>query len=345
MSDEGLARSLAEVRRLQAGAFTRAQAMADGITDKVLRRGCRLRQLQRVHTGVYVDFTGPLPWETRMWAAYLALGPGAALTGETALRRYAVTGDWRDDRVQLAVPYGRRVDPRPGITISRHRNLISLLHGSREPRSVRLDVALLLTAGAEPDVARRAAVLLDACRQRMTTPVRLLAELDSLPQLPGRRILRRILGDAAEGVHSFLEHAYLRRVERAHGLPRAQRQVRDSTTGVAVYRDAEYVPYDVIVELDGQAGHADVMSRWRDMTRDNAAATSGKVTLRFGYQLVSRPCDAAAQVTATLRYRGWPGSPRPCSPGCSLTSRVTSPEWGGFRPDTGTRSSPTLEVR
>jgi hypothetical protein len=340
MDDE---ESLMTVRRLQAGAFTRAQAMAHGITDKVLRRGCRMRQLQRVHTGVYVDFTGPLPWETRMWAAYLAAGPEAALTGETALRRYGVTGDWRDDRVQLAVPHARRVDPRPGITISRHRDLTSLLHGSREPRSVRLDVALLMTAGAEPDVARRAAVLLDACQQRMTTAARLLAELDSLPQLPGRRVLRQILGDAAEGVHSFLEQAYLRRVERAHGLPRARRQVRDSTTGVVVYRDAEYVPYDVIVELDGQAGHTDVISRWRDMTRDNAAATSGKVTLRFGYQLVSRPCDAAAQVAATLQYRGWPGSPRPCSPICSLTR--SSPGWGGFRPDPGTTSSPTLEVR
>jgi hypothetical protein len=303
-----------ELRRRQAGAFSRTQALQHGITDKVLQRGCRARQLQRVHAGVYADFTGPLPWDTRMWAACLACGPEAALTGETALRRYGVAGDWRDDRIQIALPHSRRLDPRPGVIISRHRDLSSLLHGSREPRTVRLEIALLVTAGAEPDVARRAAVLLDACRQRTTTPARLLADLDWLPQLPGRRVLRQILGDAAAGVHSFLEQAYLRRVERAHGLPRARRQVRASTAGGVVYRDGEYAPYDVIVELDGQAGHADSVSRWRDMTRDNAAATSGKLTLRFGYQLVSQPCAAASQVAAALHYRGWLGSPAPAPP-------------------------------
>jgi hypothetical protein len=313
-------RAFGELRARQAGAFTRAQAMAHGITDKVLLGRRRARQLQRVHTGVYVDFTGPLPWETRMWAALLSCGPGAALTGTTALRRYGVTGSWRDERIHVAVPHARRVEPKPGILVTRHRRLSALVQTSREPPTVRLEVALLVTAGAEQDVSRQAAVLFDACRQRRTTAGRLLAELDSLPELPGRRTLRRILGEAAEGVQSCLEQAYLRRVERAHGLPRARRQVRAVDGGAVVYRDSEYSPYAVLVELDGQAGHADAAGRWRDMTRDNAAATSGKLTLRFGYQLVSDPCAAAAQVVAALRFRGWPGSPRPCSPTCPLTA-------------------------
>jgi hypothetical protein len=313
-----LAGSFVELRKRQAGAFSRAQALAHGITDKVLQRGCRARQLQRVHTGVYVDFTGPLPWETRVWAAWLACGPEAALTGETALRWYGIDGDWRDPRIHLAVPHAKRLDPRPDVVISRHRDLASQLHGSREPSIVRLDVAVLTTASAESDVSRRAAILLDACRQRRTTPPRLIAELESFTNLPGRRLLRRVLGDAAEGVQSFLEQAYLRRVERAHGLPTARRQVRALSAGVVVYRDAEYLPYDVIVELDGQAGHSDSISRWRDMNRDNAATTSGKLTLRFGYQLVGQPCAAAAQVAAALQLAGWQGSPRKCSATCTV---------------------------
>ena len=308
----------AELRGRQAGAFTRPQALAHGITDKVLLGRRRARQLQRVHQGVYVDFTGPLPWETRMWAAWLSCGPEAALTGPTALRRYGVAGNWRDERIHVALPHSRRVEPKSGVIVTRHRHLSSLVQTSREPPMVRLEVALLVTAAADEDVSRRAAVLFDACRQRRTTPARLLAELDSLPELPGRRILRRVLGEAAEGVQSFLEQAYLRRVERAHGLPRARRQVRVVHEGVVVYRDSEYSPYDVIVELDGQAGHLDSASRWRDMTRDNAAATSGKLTLRFGYQLVSEPCLTASQVVAALQFRGWTGTPRPCSPTCPL---------------------------
>ncbi|MER7249317.1 hypothetical protein [Kribbella sp. NPDC000426] len=309
--------SFAELRRRQAGAFSREQAIAHGISDKVMQGRCRARQLQRVHSGVYADFTGPLPWSTRMWAAWLACGPGAALTGATALRAYGVGGDL-DDRIHLAVPHSRRVGRRFGVVVSRHRDLSSLLHPTRDPPAVRLEVAVLIAAAAETDVARRAAILLDACRQRRTTPARLSAELHSLPELKGRRVLRRILTDAAEGVQSFLEQTYLRRVERAHGLPRARRQVRVVDGGSVVYRDSEYTPYDVIVELDGRAGHTDSLSRWRDMTRDNAAATTGKVTLRFGYQVVSEPCRAASQVAATLHLHGWPGHPHPCSTSCPL---------------------------
>jgi hypothetical protein len=335
--DEEMASRFVELGRRQAGAFSRTQALEHGITDKVLQRGCRVRQLQRVHTGVYVDFTGPLPWDTRVWAAWLACGPEAALTGETALRQFGVNGNWRDDQIQIALPHSRRVDPRSGLILSRHRDLVSQMHGSRVPPTVRLDVALLVTASARSDVSRRAAVLLDACRQRRTTPQRLLTELDSFTRLPGRRVLRQILGDAAEGVHSLLEQAYLRRVERAHGLPTAKRQVRASSGGGVVYRDAEYPPYGVIVELDGQAGHLDSTSRWRDMARDNAAATTGKLTLRFGYQLVSQPCAAAAQVADALQFRGWPGAPRPCSPVLSLAGQHAR---GGSSTDWGAPSSP-----
>jgi hypothetical protein len=321
-TDEELTRLFVALRRRQMGAFSRSQAIAHGITDKVLERRSRVRQIQRVHAGVYVDFTGPLPWDTKVWAAWLAYGPDAALTGETALRRYGVDGEWTDDRVHLAVPHARRVDSQPGVVISRHRGFQAQLQGSREPLIVRLEVALLAAASTQSDVSRRAAILLDACRQRRTTAQRLLAELDAASRLPGRRVLRQILRDAAEGVQSLLEQIYLRRVERAHGLPPATRQVRvesaDGSTAQArvVYRDVEYSPYDVIVELDGRAGHSDSLSRWRDMTRDNSAATSGKLTLRFGYQLAAEPCTAAAQVAAALQLRGWAGTPRPCSPGC-----------------------------
>jgi hypothetical protein len=307
-----------ELCREQAGAFTRGQALAHGITDKVLLRRVRTALVQRVHAGVYVDFTGPLPWETRVWAAWLACGAGAALTGGTALRAYGVSVDRPDDRIEVAVPHARRVDPKPGVLLTRHRDLPTLLHTSRRPPTVRLEVALLVTAAAETDVSRRAAVLLDACRQRRTTPARIRSELDSLPWLRGRRVLRRVLADASEGVHSLLEEGYLLRVERAHGLPRAQRQVRATSGDTVVYRDAEYPPYGVVVELDGQAGHADPLSRWRDMTRDNAAVATGKLTLRFGYQVLAEPCLAASQVAAALHLRGWPGTPHPCTPRCSL---------------------------
>jgi hypothetical protein len=295
---------------------------------------------------VYVDFTGPVPWRSRVWAAWLVYGPDAALGGETALRQYGLDGSWDGSEVHVEVPHARRVDRQPGVVISRRQDLAVRLHQSREPPTVRLEVALLTVASRQARTDQVLAIVLDACRQRRTTPERLLDELDSLCRIPRRKLLRQVLADAADGAHSFLEQTYLRRVERAHGLPPGQRQVRAGGTTFApldaepglevelrpedadteyggsaptqvVYRDVEYVPYGVIVELDGRAGHADVGSQWRDMSRDNAAALRGKVTLRFGYQLVNEPCASAAQVGLALRGRGWVGSVLRCGSTCS----------------------------
>ena len=74
------------------------------------------------------------------------------------------------------------------------------------------------------------------------------------------------------GVHSVLEFRYLRDVERAHGLPKADRQARAVQRSSTVYRDVLYREYRVAVELDGQASHpAD--QRWRDID-DSQASTS-----------------------------------------------------------------------
>jgi hypothetical protein len=209
---------------------------------------------------------------------------------------------------------------------------------------VRLEVALMTVASRQSRTDQVLATVLDACRQRRTTPERLLDELNSLCRIPRRRLLRQVLAGAADGAHSFLEQTYLRRVERAHGLPPGQRQARargstfaplDAQPGLevearpedsadsedgglapthVVYRD---VAYGVVVELDGRAGHANVGSQWRDMSRDNAVALEGKITLRFGYQLVTEPCATAAQVGLALRSRGWAGSAIRCGSTCS----------------------------
>lgn len=308
----------AALRRRQSGAFSRQQANEHGVSDRTLAARCRAGRIQRVYRGVYVDFTGPVPWETRLWAAWLAYGPEAALGGETALRKHGLEGDWGGDLIRLEVPHHRRVRGQPGISLSRRRDLDARLLGSREPPIVRLEVAVLTVASRRPRLDDALALVLDVCRQRRTTPQRLLDELGQLRSLPRREILSRVVRNAGDGVESFLELTYLRKVERAHGLPTAKRQVRVSRDGVTIYRDAEYEDYPLIVELDGRTGHEDTASRWRDMTRDNAAVTEAKWTLRFGFQIVGDPCLAAAQVATALQAQGWPGPPNPCSPSCAL---------------------------
>jgi hypothetical protein len=305
-----------ELRRRQLGAFSRAQANALGLSDRSIAARCRAGRIQRLYRGAYVHFSGPVPWETRLWAAWLAYGPEAALTGETALRQYGFELD-RDNVVRLEIPHRRRLRGEAGVVITRTRDFARRVLTVREPPMVRLEVAVLTVASRRSRPDQTAALVLDACRQRRTTPHRLLAELGRMQQLPQHGLIVQVLRDAADGVESFLELVYLRKVERAHGLPTARRQVRVTGDRGVVYRDAEY-DYDLIVELDGRTGHDDVWSRWRDMTRDNAALLAAKATLRFGYQIVSDPCGAAAQVATVLRAQGWPGLPIRCGPSCSV---------------------------
>jgi hypothetical protein len=124
------------------------------------------------------------------------------------------------------------------------------------------------------------------------------------------------LTDIADGVHTVLEHRYLRDVERPHCLPRRRHQVHVARGGRSEYRDVLYEEYQVAVETDGRLAHR-AETRWQDKHRDNAAAADGVITLRCNWgDVTSRPFSVAREVGATLMRRGWPGPLHPCSPGC-----------------------------
>ena len=139
-----------------------------------------------------------------------------------------------------------------------------------------------------------------------------------------RRELAAALADVGTGAHSLLELRYLRDVERPHGLPAGQRQARARQGSRNAYRDVLYEPFGVAVETDGAVAHP-LEARWRDQTRDNAAAAGGIVTLRYGWAAITQhPCWVAVEVAAALRRRGWPGPLRPCRPGCPTAARGAS---------------------
>jgi hypothetical protein len=75
-----------------------------------------------------------------------------------------------------------------------------------------------------------------------------------------------------------------------------------------------------VVELDGREANPE-WYRWADIRRDNANAATGRMTLRYGWDDVTRrPCRTALEVAAALRERGWTGTLRRC--GCRCAVRV-----------------------
>ena len=283
--------------------------MACGLEPHDIRRLVRRREWAVVHPGVYVDHTGPLTSRQRAWAAVLAVWP-AALSHDSAISLQA------PGLIHVAVDTDRSVAAPTGVHLHRIVDLDSKMMANTSPPRLRIEEAVLdVAAGALTDFAA-IAVLADAVQSRRTTAPRVLEALRRRKRLPRRAFLAAVLSDIADGNNSALEHAYLTRVERPHGLPKPRRQHRP--TGQGVFRDLDYEQFGLVIELDGRHFHDDAIARDRDMERDlTAKVRDGRETVRLGWgQVVPRACSTADSIGTLLHNRGWKGSPRRCR-GCA----------------------------
>jgi hypothetical protein len=326
--DEHSISAVHDIATRQGGCLTRAQVLQAGLTDRFVDAQIHGQRWDRVHPGVYVTHTGDLTFRARVWAAVLHAGPGSAATGPTALRLFGLPLHGTEDTIWVAVDHGRRIAPAEGVVVRRRRNLASVVHPVRQPPVVRAEEAVLQTSAGARRIDAGLAVVADACQQGLTSPARLREALREMPRLPGRQALASVLDDVAGGAQSFLELQYLRRVERAHQLPTAVRQLGSEAGRIRIWRDATYADYSLVVELDGRLGHEWAIDRLRDRVRDADALGKGLATIRIGYPEVLQPCRTALLISAALTSRGWAGSPRRCGPACDLREPQNVGVWG-----------------
>lgn len=314
--------SIEELLDLQSGVISRAQVHACGDKPWDIKRRLRRREWVRLLPGVYVDHTGEPTWHQCAWAGVLYLEP-AALAGNSAVR--AVVGPaWRhhddDDPIEIAIPSDRNVEVPAGYRRRRTSYLDERVQWQTHPPRVRIEEAALDLAAAAPTEFAAIGLLADVCQTRRTTAPRLLKACAGRRRLRRRRWLGAVLTDIAEGTCSVLEHAYLTRVERAHGLPAPRRQADAESDRGPAYRDVEYDAFGLVVELDGRLFHNSASQRDVDLDRDLDAAVDGRLSVRLGWgQVVDRGCRSAGKVAELLQLRGWTGSPRDCGPSCALS--------------------------
>jgi hypothetical protein len=307
----------ASLLRHQCGVISRRQLSEGGAGDHDVRRWERQRLLRRVHHGVYADHTGPLTWEQRAWAAVLCHWP-AALSHQSCL-------ETPGDVIHVAVDASRHPRSTSEVRVHRLADFHDRVQWNLSPPRIRLEDAALATCLRHGDRVRALALVSDLCRRRRTTPARLAAELARRTRVKHRSWLLQVLQEAADGVQSLLEDSYRRRVELAHGLPRAERQLRQRTADGIVYRDAPYPDFRFVVELDGRVGHELSDDRWDDQDRDLlVAADEDVMTVRLGWRhCETTACRTAARLARVLQSRGWTGRPRACSPECEVGRRRT----------------------
>jgi predicted transcriptional regulator of viral defense system len=308
--------------RDQKGIVRREQLIAAGMSPSAIQRRIASGDWQCLGNGVYATFTGESIREAKLWTVVLRAGPGALLSHETAAELHGFA-EKTSKKIHVTVPAGRH----PGRNRSM-RNVV--IHRSRILVPDRIQAPWLLPrTSAEStvlDLVSVAETFDDAyawiCRgiaDDRIAPVGLRRMMDERARMRWRTWLTEALADAESGVNSALELRYVRDVERAHGLPTAQRQARQHADAKIMYLDNLYEAYPLCVELDGLAYHS-AENRWKDTDRDNAniAATNTR-TMRYGWVANTERCCQTAQLVANgLHQNGWQGTPRPCKRGCPV---------------------------
>jgi hypothetical protein len=303
----------------QNGVVSRQQALDAGFREDAIERRLRSGKWQRLHRGVYATFTGTLSREAKLWASVLCAGPGATLSHQTAAELHGLL-DKPAAKIHISVPAERRPARQAirGVVIHRGRGLVAEWQPPWQLPRTSVEDTVLDLIGAARSLDDAYGWISAAVGRRLTTPEMLGKALSARSRIRWRDWVTAALQDAAEGVHSPLEHRYVRGVERAHGLPAAQRQAKRRHGSGLRYLDNLYEKYGVCVELDGAAAHP-AEGRWRDTRRDNENSVQGARTLRFGWpDVTAHRCRTAAEVGTILRRRGWTGTVRRCGPACTV---------------------------
>jgi hypothetical protein len=291
----------------QASAFSREQVLTAGASDPMIARRLRSGRWTRAHPGVYV-LTGSSPsWIQDVWCTWLAAGPRATVTHESALRLHGVERA-APRLITLTVPHGGHARVAGAIVhqiddlAPMHTSSMNGLPVSRAARAV-VEVAATVGERRLGDIVddvlwgRRASLLqVSACLRQVARPGK-----------PGIAKLARVLDARSDGpapAGSDLERSMFGALA-AGGLPAPARQTPLPGRGVAEgLVDASYGDARVILEADGRRWHTRIRDLAKDHVRDAEAARVGWQTLRFGYeQIVDEPEEVCATVADVRAVR------------------------------------------
>jgi hypothetical protein len=310
---------------LQAGVVSRQQALRAGVPAEVIAWRVRSERWAAIHPGIYATFSGSASRVAHLWAAVLYAGPQARLSHQTAAELLRLS-DERSPQVHVTIPDRRRVRPQDGVVVHRAARLGRPWQPPGLPPHTFIEDTIVDLIAVAATLDEVLALVTAGFGRGLALEPHLRRAAAERGRLRWRRELDQIIAECARGAHSVLEYRYDRDVQRAHGLPEAERQAKfrqpDGTLG---YRDRAYPQFGgLVIELDGRRFHPPEQ-RGQDIRRDNQAAVAG-ATLRYDWSAVTRrACETARQQAQALRNRGWTGQLTPCSPECRAVAAQPGP--------------------
>jgi hypothetical protein len=217
-----------------------------------------------------------------LWLGVLHAGPGSALSHRTACEQHGLTG-WEGEQVEVLMAKSHTVEHLPGFVFHEtRRDFRSWVHPAKNPPTLAVDFAALLTAERQKRIPPGIGVLAACVQQRLTTASRLFSASTAITKLRHGRHFRLALWDIEGGSHSFAELDVVRNC-RAFGLmPPSRQRVRLDANGRRRYLDLEWELADgtiIVLEVDG-AFHLRTENWWRDLRRERRVVVQGPKVLR-----------------------------------------------------------------
>ena len=274
---------LFELGRRQEGVVAVRQVADVGLSPEALRGRARREAWRRPHRGVYVLPGVAVTWEVRAWAALLAVGDHATLTGESALYVLGVSRN-PPVRIHLVVRAGRRAPRLDGVRVTRSRTLTPADRRSLDGIWVATPERALLDAAARLGRARLRVLLIDARQRRVVMVGEVARRALATRRTPGRG---RLLVACADVDGSAADSALVAEVERRlrdeEGIDLDVPPRIVTAPWRDLHPDLTVAGLPVAVEVDGFGFHAGRVELDLDQRKHNAYQLAGWTVLRVSW--------------------------------------------------------------
>lgn len=273
-------RAIADLFRWQHGVAARAQLVEAGLCASTLDSRVARGRLVRIHREVYAEGHAPLSRRGQMRAALLAAGPGAVLSGESALELLRVRPPGTGP---VHVSVTRRARSEPGVHIHQTRSLQPADVTTRSGMQAMTAARAIFDVALRTDEHRLGRDFHEACFRRALDARRMEATFERLKTsnaAPRVRVAWERYEAGSAGTWSELERAFVSLLIE-HGIPVPALNVSVGLPGGLEIRvDGMWAEHGFVHEVDG-AGHLRPRTHGDDRSRRTLLGSIGLEVVRI----------------------------------------------------------------
>jgi predicted transcriptional regulator of viral defense system len=177
-------------REIQAGVFSRRQALSSGYGASAIDARVRRGSWRSVYPGVYTQVQD-IPEPGQLWAAVLYAGRDALLSHETAAWLHGF-GDKPADVIYVTIPVRRRVREPGGVSVHRSARISAAATRAEEPPRTQAEQTVLDLVNESGSAADAVAWVTRAIEAGVTDRPKLLAAAAEWKKLRWRKELARL---------------------------------------------------------------------------------------------------------------------------------------------------------